>query len=38
MLSHQHTELLDQLRHFPLGVHDDAADALEMATASPSMT
>jgi len=29
-LSRRHTELLDQLRQFPLGSHDDAPDALEM--------
>jgi len=29
--SRRHQLLLDQLRQFPLGVHDDGPDALEMA-------
>jgi hypothetical protein len=30
-LSRRHSALLDQLRQFPMGAHDDGLDALEMA-------
>lgn len=33
--SRRHRELLDQLRHFPRGTHDDGPDALEMAVSLP---
>ena len=31
VFSHRHQTLLEQLRQFPLGKHDDGPDALEMA-------
>ena len=31
LFSRKHTTLLEQLRQFPLGAHDDGPDALEMA-------
>jgi predicted phage terminase large subunit-like protein len=31
LFSRQHDKLLEQLRQFPLGAHDDGPDALEMA-------
>jgi predicted phage terminase large subunit-like protein len=31
LFSRQHVRLLEQLRQFPLGAHDDGPDALEMA-------
>jgi predicted phage terminase large subunit-like protein len=33
VFSRRHSTLLDQLRQFPLGAHDDGPDALEMAVA-----
>ena len=33
-LSRRHILLVDQLRHFPMGAHDDGPDALEMAVAA----
>lgn len=32
--SRRHTLLLEQLRQFPLGAHDDGPDALEMAVSA----
>ncbi len=34
-LSRRHITLLDQLRQFPMGAHDDGPDALEMAVVGP---
>ena len=31
MFSRRHHTLLEQLRQYPLGAHDDGPDALEMA-------
>ena len=33
-LSRRHNTLVDQLRYFPLGAHDDGPDALEMAVSA----